>query len=175
MSSPSTSGGSQQQPPGGYLKREDLLGKSVVSKKAEIIGTVKDIAVSMDGKIAIQVERKPSATGGSNEDIFVGADEIQAVGDVILLKDPNSQSAPRPMPPSRPTVESAAGMTSSTISSSGTSTTVGTPANNSGVSPPPYPGSPPASTQQQQKICPKCGYSNSANSRFCIKCGTKLS
>ena len=33
-----------------YFKREDLLGKSVVSKSAEIVGTVADIAVSLDGK-----------------------------------------------------------------------------------------------------------------------------
>ncbi len=70
----------------GYLKRESLVGKSVVARNAVIIGTVSDLAVSLDGKVAIQVQRKTTADGTDSGDIFVGPDEIQAVGDVILLK-----------------------------------------------------------------------------------------
>ena len=67
----------------GYMKREELVGKSVVSDRAVIIGTVKDLAASTDGKIGLHVARK-SASG--SEDVIISSDEIQAMGDVILLK-----------------------------------------------------------------------------------------
>ena len=49
-------------PAPGYLKREQLVGKSVISSNAEIFGTVKDIAVAIDGKVGLHVARK-SASG----------------------------------------------------------------------------------------------------------------
>lgn len=145
----------------GYLKREALIGKSVVSKSAEIIGTVSDLAISTDGRVAIQVQKKgETATDGSN-DIFIGPEEIQAVGDVILLKS-TSDTVGKPAPVVTPTVVSTPSivMTSPSVSSSSSS-----------VSPPP----PPGGSVPQSKTCQKCGYVNSGNAKFCIKCGSSLS
>ncbi len=71
----------------GYLKREQLVGKSVVSSTAEIIGTVADIAVGMNGKVGLHVSRK---SGPGSEEVIINADEIQAMGDVVLLKPVSS-------------------------------------------------------------------------------------
>jgi sporulation protein YlmC with PRC-barrel domain len=130
----------------GYLRRESLVGKSVVSKNAVIIGTVSDLAVSLDGKVAIQVQRKTSAEANDSGDIFVGPDEIQAVGDVILLKTTSDMAGKGA--PSVPVVPQ-------TVSSS--------------VMPPPPPGA-----SSQGKTCQKCGYVNAPNAKFCIKCGAPL-
>ncbi|MHB1867783.1 MAG: zinc-ribbon domain-containing protein [Nitrososphaerales archaeon] len=67
----------------GYMKRDELVGKSVISDKAVIIGTVKDLAASTDGKIGLHVTR--NSVSGS-EEVIISADEIQAMSDVILLK-----------------------------------------------------------------------------------------
>ncbi|HXQ92016.1 MAG TPA: zinc-ribbon domain-containing protein [Nitrososphaerales archaeon] len=130
----------------GYLKRESLVGKSVVSKNAEIIGTVSDLAVSLDGKVAIQVQRKPAPDGSNSEDMFIGPEEIQAVGDVILLK------------------------TTSDMAGKGIASAPAIPQTiPSPVMPPPAPG-----TSSLGKSCQKCGYVNAPNAKFCIKCGTAL-
>jgi sporulation protein YlmC with PRC-barrel domain len=89
----------------GYLKREQLIGKSVITSNAQIIGSVKDIAVTTDGKIGLHV-LKSSETGSG--EVIINADEIQAMGDVVLLKPiatrgskmPDQSS--RPMPPTFP-------------------------------------------------------------------------
>jgi sporulation protein YlmC with PRC-barrel domain len=130
-----------------YLKREDLLGKSVVSRNAQIVGTVADIAVSLDGKVAIQVQRKSST---DPSELYIGSDEIQAVGDVVLLKT-SSDLAGKGAPAQTYAVPPA-------------------PSNSftSSVAPQPFIGGSPG------RSCPKCGYLNSANSKFCIKCGTAL-
>jgi sporulation protein YlmC with PRC-barrel domain len=128
----------------GYLKRESLIGKSVISKNAEIIGTVLDLAVSTDGRLAIQVQKKSNGTDGDSEDLFIGADQIQAVGDVILLKSGSADSPPSPVP-------------------------IAAPASSAVIAPPPPPG-----TTAQSKTCQKCGYVNSPNAKFCIKCGANL-
>jgi sporulation protein YlmC with PRC-barrel domain len=130
----------------GYLKREALIGKSVVTKNAEIMGTVLDIAITTDGKLAIQVQKKDQSAE-SDSDLFVNADQIQAVGDVILLKGSSDSSS---------NVATAAPMSASVPSG---------PV----VSPPPPPG-----TLSQSKTCQKCGYLNAPNAKFCIKCGASL-
>jgi len=92
----------------GYLKREQLVGKSVIASNAEIVGTVKDIAASIDGKVGLHVVRK-SASGAGSEEVIINADEIQAMGDVVLLKPINSVTgkipprAQQPIPPPFPT------------------------------------------------------------------------
>lgn len=144
-----------------YMKREALIGKSVVSRNAVIVGTVSDLALSTDGRVAIQVQKKgETATDGSN-DIFIGPEEIQAVGDVILLKS-TSDTTGKAVPIVTSTVVSTPSIaTSSTPVSSPTSS----------VSPPP----PPGGSAPQSKTCQKCGYANSGNAKFCIKCGSSLS
>ena len=153
-SSDSSATSSASSPSGGYLKREALIGKSVVSKNAEIIGSVRDIAVSMDGKVAIQVEKK--AGGESSEDLFIGSDEIQAVADVVLLKTA-CEMAGKGMPVQ--------------ITNSSPAPVLVSSSSTPQVAPPPYLGA----GSVQGKTCSKCGYVNSASSRFCIKCGEKLS
>ncbi len=99
-------------PATGYLKREQLVGKSVIASNAEIVGTVKDIVAGIDGKVGLHVTRK-SATGSESE-VIINADEIQAMGDVVLLKPVNSTNAkmpprvPQPTPPPFPTTSSLA-------------------------------------------------------------------
>jgi sporulation protein YlmC with PRC-barrel domain len=129
----------------GYLKREALLGKSVVSKNAEIVGTVSDLAASTDGRLAIQVQRK-NPTSSGDTDLFIGAEEILAVGDVILLKSAYG------------------GMSFTATPVQAPSATVTTP-----VPPPPPPGAIP-----QSRTCQKCGYVNALNAKFCIRCGASL-
>ena len=63
-----------------YLKRDEIVGKSVVSNIASIVGTVADLVVSIDGKIGLRVAPK---SGTSGEELIVGSDEIQAIGVVI--------------------------------------------------------------------------------------------
>jgi sporulation protein YlmC with PRC-barrel domain len=130
----------------GYLKRESLVGKSVVSKNAVIIGTVSDLAVSVDGKVAIQVQRKTPSDGTDTADMFVGPDEIQAVGDVILLRTTSDMAGK--------------GMASAPAMPSAVPST---------VMPPPPPGS-----SSQGKTCQKCGFVNAPNAKFCIRCGAAL-
>jgi sporulation protein YlmC with PRC-barrel domain len=135
----------------GYLKREELIGKSVVSKNAKIVGTVLDLAVSTDGRLAIQVQKKTDDPASG--DLFIGAEEIQAVGDVILLKN-------------------ASDMIGSGVASPVTPAATLPPA----VTPPPAPVSPPPppGMTSQGKTCQKCGFVNSPNAKFCIKCGANL-
>ncbi|HZW56395.1 MAG TPA: PRC-barrel domain-containing protein [Nitrososphaerales archaeon] len=159
MSSPSDDGKSP-----GYLKREEIIGKPVVTTDAIIIGNVRDIAVSIDGKVALQVDRKISerTRGGAEQqqvpnEIFVSSEEIQAVGDVVLLRYasrpgvvPRSAEAAKPPAPVPPQAAAPGAVVASP--------------------PPPFLGT----TTVQSKICPNCKYSNNATSRFCIKCGTSL-
>ncbi len=137
----------------GYMKREALIGKSVVSKNAEIIGTVSDLAVSSDGRVALQVQKKTQSLEDQSEDLFIGQEEIQAMGDVILLRTPSDMvGKPSAVP----------------ASSTGTSAPPVSSAPNS-LTPPP-----PPTMYTQSKTCQKCGYVNATNAKFCIKCGATL-
>lgn len=90
-----------------YLKRDEIVGKSVVSNNASIVGTVADLVVSMDGKIGLRVTPK---SGTSGEEVIVGSDELQAIGDVILLKpkstDRSTVASSQPAPPPFPSATS---------------------------------------------------------------------
>ena len=114
-----------------YFKREELVGKSVVAADASIVGTVEDLVATSEGKMGLKIASK-NASDTANR--IINSDEIQAMGDVILLK-PSRSSGPVPPQPA----------------------------------PPPSPGS-----FMLARNCSRCGYSNSSNSRFCIKCGQKM-
>ncbi len=134
-----------------------MLGKLVVTADAMVLGTVKDIAVSSDGKTALQVDAKSSNHSGEAEvrsEIFVGSDEIQAVGDVVLLKYLSKRTQ---------------SVVSQSTSTSYPSSVLSAPMASS-IPPPPIPIGPSGT-----KMCPRCGYSNTATSRFCIKCGSSIS
>ena len=130
----------------GFLRREDILGKPVVGQDAKIVGTVKDLAVSVDGKVALQVEKKDASPGSESSDIFVRSDEILAVGDFVLLRSSSAKAgaslSASSVAPFRQQSESAA--------------------------PPPFLG------KEMGKACPRCNFSNSQTSRFCVKCGSLM-
>ncbi len=129
-----------------------MLGKPVVGTDAVIVGTVKDLAVSNDGRVALQVERRDASNQPSSE-MYLGSEEISAVADVILLKHSSGRAG------SGATAQGQPQTPTSLPSNSGTYT-----------APPPYPGG-----MSVGKACSKCGYVNNASSRFCIKCGSSLS
>lgn len=135
--------------PVGYVKREDIIGRPVITTDAIIVGTVKDIAVSFNGRVALQVESKDDRVSDLPREIFVGSDEIQAVGDVILLKYASKRSS-----------------TETALSGGQSPTPTGLPVS---VAPPAFPGA-----ALEGRLCAKCGYTNTFGSRFCIKCGTLI-
>ncbi|WP_157255225.1 zinc ribbon domain-containing protein [Palaeococcus ferrophilus] len=65
---------------GGFFKREEVVGKLVITPRAEVIGKVTDIAIGLDGRVGLNVRTK------SGEEIIVTLDEVDAIEDVILLK-----------------------------------------------------------------------------------------
>jgi len=134
------------------LKREEIIGKSVVATDAVVLGTARDIAVSLDGKAALQLDAKDGGTG----DLFVSSDEIQALGDVVLLKHPSKLAQP---------VAAPAQMVSSAPMTPGPSAPVV-----SSAPPPPVFTAPSPSG----RMCPRCAYTNSPTAKFCIKCGSPM-
>jgi sporulation protein YlmC with PRC-barrel domain len=86
-----------------YLKRDEIVGKSVVSTDGVIIGSAADLVASSDGKVGLRVESK----SGTRGEIIIGPEEIQAIGDVVLLKpkaqtqsswSATNQTVPPPLP-----------------------------------------------------------------------------
>jgi sporulation protein YlmC with PRC-barrel domain len=63
-----------------FLKREKVLGKEVIDEEGMKIGIVKDLAFSVDGKIAFVVE-KPN-----KREVKFDIESINKIGDVILVK-----------------------------------------------------------------------------------------
>ena len=60
------------------------MGKEVIEADARKVGTVKDLAYSMDGKVALIVEH--SLDKGKIQEGFLSFDKIEKVGDVVLVK-----------------------------------------------------------------------------------------
>ncbi|HKW03968.1 MAG TPA: PRC-barrel domain-containing protein [Nitrososphaerales archaeon] len=124
----------------GFMRREDLVGKIIVGQDAMIVGTVKDLVASANGKLALQIERKTAEQVDSSE-LFVPSDEILGVGDFVLLR----------------------------VSSSKAGSTMNSPAEQvsqvSAPSPPPFLGKPTNvvcprcnfSNAQTSRFCVKCG------------------
>ena len=135
----------------GYLKREEIIGKPVVATDAVVLGTVRDVAVSLDGKAALQLDGK---NGGA--DMYVGSDEIQALGDVVLLNRPSKRSQPA-VRTQQPSYSPSIPMPAST------------PPPQASTIPPPPTFSGPAG-----RMCPRCAYTNTPTAKFCIKCGSPM-
>ena len=55
-----------------YLKREQLVGKSVISADASVVGTVEDLVATLDGKIGNRLTLKNPSTTTTNT--IVGSD-----------------------------------------------------------------------------------------------------
>lgn len=128
----------------GFMRREDLVGKIIVGQDAMIVGTVKDLVASANGKLALQIEKKTAEQVDSSE-LFVPSDEILGVGDFVLLRVSSSKagSTMNSPPPAQVSQVSA-------------------------PSPPPFLGKP------TNVVCPRCNFSNAQTSRFCVKCGSLL-
>jgi len=128
-----------------FLPRDKILGKQVIDSRGMIVGNVKDLSFDFETKgIAITVNTS------LNTEIFIVGANIAKVGDVILLnKDINLIATPpveEVKPAATPTVEA----------------------------PQVPPSAPSVSAPSKPGLCKMCGFQNDPNSRFCIKCGSKL-
>lgn len=66
-----------------FYKREDVTGKKVVNQDAMDVGSVKDTAFDLEGKLHLIVTKKDS-----EEEDYISMSDIKAFGDYILLKAP---------------------------------------------------------------------------------------
>jgi len=109
-----------------FFKREEVLGKEVIDDEGMKIGTVKDLAFSVDGKIALVVERP------NKSEIKFAIESINKIGDVILVKPREAKVTEKPR--LKPQVG------------------------------------------KVRIICPNpnCRYKNPPGTRFCEKCGIRL-
>ena len=72
-----------------YLSRDKIVGKDVIDSNAIVIGNVKDIALDLDSKnIALTVLTK------TGEDITIDGEDINVVGDVVLLNKIGESPSP---------------------------------------------------------------------------------
>ncbi|MEM3028308.1 MAG: PRC-barrel domain-containing protein [Candidatus Bathyarchaeia archaeon] len=144
-----------------FIKRGDLLGKQVIENRGLIIGNVRDVAFSF---LEDRIELALTVQAGSQE-INIPWHEVQAVGDVILLKVSRDKVRPSAMPISAPAA-------APTPVPGPTPTTTPTP------TPTPSPPPPPPSTTLPpiviERSCPECGHRNPPNAKYCVKCGKKL-
>ncbi len=67
-----------------YHRREEIAGKEVIESEAKKVGIVKDLAYSLDGKVALIVEQNMEK--GKIQEGFLSFDKIEKVGDVVLVK-----------------------------------------------------------------------------------------
>ena len=58
------------------------MGKIVINQDASEIGTVKDTAFDVEGKMALIISKK-----GSQEEEYISINDIRSMNDVILLKE----------------------------------------------------------------------------------------
>lgn len=65
-----------------FIKREEVVGKQVVESRGYIIGTVKDLSFALTAE---GVELAVTVDSGGKE-INIAWEEIQSIGDVVLLK-----------------------------------------------------------------------------------------
>jgi sporulation protein YlmC with PRC-barrel domain len=151
----------------GFIKRGDLLGKQVIENRGLIIGNVRDIAFSFSED---RVELALTVQAGSQE-FNIPWHEIQAVGDVILLKVSRDKVRPSAVPTPTPTP---------TPIPTSAPTPAPSPTTTLPPSPPPTPAPtiPPPSTTLPpiviERTCPECGHRNPPNAKYCVKCGKKL-
>lgn len=89
-----------------FVKRGDVVGKQVVDNRALVVGSVRDLSFAIVGdsvELALAVE-------AGKTDVHIPWTEIQAIGDVVLLKVSRERLAPpsatpaaaAPVPPTQP-------------------------------------------------------------------------
>ena len=67
-----------------WHRREEIVGKEIIDSEAKKTGTVKDLAWSSEGKLAIIVER------GREEEAYLSFDQVEKIGDVVFIKASSS-------------------------------------------------------------------------------------
>jgi len=63
-----------------FFKREEVVGKLVITQEAKVLGKVADVAISLNGKIGLSIR------DSSGKETIITLDKVSAIGDVILLK-----------------------------------------------------------------------------------------
>lgn len=83
-----------------FIKRSEVVGKQVVEKRGYVIGTVKDLSFSLTPEgveLAISVD-------SAGRELNIPWADIQAIGDVVLLKSQYEKPSPPPTLVTPPTV-----------------------------------------------------------------------
>lgn len=83
-----------------FIKRGEVVGKQVVERRGYIIGTVKDLSFSITPEgveLAISVD-------SAGRELNIPWAEIQAIGDVVLLKSQYEKPTPAPTLVTQPAV-----------------------------------------------------------------------
>ncbi|MGC8849488.1 MAG: PRC-barrel domain-containing protein [Candidatus Bathyarchaeia archaeon] len=76
-----------------YYLSEEITGKEVIEEsEAKKIGVVRDIAFTMDGKVAFIVEAEDKK--GEPMELFLPFDKIIRVGDVVIIKSAKDLEKP---------------------------------------------------------------------------------
>lgn len=128
-----------------FLSTEQIIGKQVIDSGARTIGTVQDLAFDL-------VSREIALTVVLNDqqEFTVTSSDVVGVGDVILLNKVVDLATTPPSvkrkTTSPPPAEKAAPVTA-----------------------------PRTETPAKPGLCKVCSFQNDEKSKFCIKCGTKLS
>lgn len=74
-----------------YFRREEIIGKDIISDAAMRLGKVKDIGYDPEGKIVLIYDK--SGDGGEEA---VPSSQILALGDVILIKSTTPEKSSEP-------------------------------------------------------------------------------
>jgi len=69
-----------------WKRREDVIGKDVIDADAKKLGVTKDLAWSIDGRMALVIE-------SDDEEFFLSFSEIERIGDVVFVKVKSALSA----------------------------------------------------------------------------------
>ena len=141
------------------LSRDKIVGKQVIDSNGMILGTVKDIAFDIpSAKMALTV------VDDKGKQTEVASEDVAAVGDVVLLKNPEIKAEVGVRP------------AASALTQAPAQPRTGAPGPTTVPSPTVTPGAAPAPAAKTgaSGLCTNCGYQNEPDSRFCIKCGTKL-
>ncbi|MEM2905698.1 MAG: PRC-barrel domain-containing protein [Candidatus Bathyarchaeia archaeon] len=81
-----------------FVKRGDVVGKQVVDNRAFVVGSVRDISFAIVGDI---VELGLTVEAGKTE-MQIPWTEVQAIGDVVLLKVAREKPTSTPTAPVQP-------------------------------------------------------------------------
>lgn len=79
-----------------YFRRDEIIGKDIISDIAARLGKVKDIGYNPEGKIVLIYDKS-----GEEVEEATPSSQIIALGDVVPVKSAQPQPAPTSTPPGR--------------------------------------------------------------------------